>query len=290
MNGLDLKIIAEKINDSIPSTNKMLEAGDIDGIVALARTQARQGAAYIDVNIGLRSPELMGELVKQIQAEVSLPLCIDSPDLAIQKAGIGAYDPAKAGGEKPLINSISELRMELLELLEIQPIKVIVMCTEREVDGERKANTSAQEIFDTALRVSRMIKERKRSISNGDLFFDPGMTPVGTDMEGLVDASIEAVRMIGGCEELAGCHMTVGLSNFSVQLPPKTASGDLIKTPLESAYLTLTNSFGMDYVIGNPKKKYCRLEAGHPALVTVKEVMQLKGIERLVRIQQYYAS
>lgn len=290
MNGLDLKIIAEKINDSIPGTNKMLEAGDIDGIVALARTQAQEGAAYIDVNIGLRSPELMGELVRRIQAEVSLPLCVDSPDVAIQKAGIGAYDPARAGGEKPLINSISELRMELLELLEIQPIKMIVMCTERAVGGERKANTSAQEIFDTALRVSRMIKERKCSISNDDLFFDPGMTPVGTDMEGLVDASIEAVKMIGGCEELAGCHMSVGLSNFSVQLPPKTTSGDLIKTPLESAYLTLTNSFGMDYVIGNPQKKYCRLEADHPALVTVKEVMQLKGIERLMRIQQYYTS
>lgn len=290
MNEFNLKIIAEKINDSIPSTYKLLEAEDMGGIVALARTQAEQGAAYIDVNIGLRRPELMAELVKRIQAEISLPLCIDSPDLAIQKAGIGAYDPSRAGGAKPLINSISQLRMELLELLEIQPIKMIVMCTEREVDGERKPNTSAREIFDTAQTVSRMIRERNSSISNDDLFFDPGMTPIAADMEGLVDASIEAVKLIGGCEELAGCHMTVGLSNFSVQLPSKTASGAPIKTPLESAYLTLTHPFGMDYVIGNPKKNYCRLEEDHPALVTVKDVLQLEGIQRLIRIQEYYKS
>ena len=54
MNDFDLKIIAEKINDSVPSTHKLFEAGDFEGLVNLAKTQAEEGAEYIDVNIGLR--------------------------------------------------------------------------------------------------------------------------------------------------------------------------------------------------------------------------------------------
>ncbi|MCK5196961.1 MAG: dihydropteroate synthase, partial [Spirochaetales bacterium] len=130
MADLKLKIIAEKINDSVPGTHKLFEADDFEGLVDLAKTQADQGAAYIDVNIGPRNPALMTKLVKAIQNVVSVPLCIDSPDFEIQKAGLSAYDPEKAGGAMPLVNSISELRMEFVELAEIQPVKFIVLCTE----------------------------------------------------------------------------------------------------------------------------------------------------------------
>ncbi len=47
-----LTIIGESINDSVPSTKKLFEAGDVAGILELARTQDQGGAAYIDVNIG----------------------------------------------------------------------------------------------------------------------------------------------------------------------------------------------------------------------------------------------
>ena len=83
--------------------------------------------------------------------------------------------------------------------------------------------------------------------------------------------------------------MSVGLSNFSVQLPSRTASGDLVKTPLESAFLTLTNPIGMDHVIGSTKKKYRSLEDNHPALVTVKDILKLEGFDRLMRMQEFYS-
>jgi len=54
-----LTIIAESINDSVPSTKKLLDAGDIEGILDLARFQDERGAGYIDVNVGTRSAELM---------------------------------------------------------------------------------------------------------------------------------------------------------------------------------------------------------------------------------------
>ena len=289
MSELNLNIIAEKINDSVPSTHKLFEAKDYEGIVNLAKMQAEEGAAYIDVNIGLQSPELMAQLVEMIQKEVSVPLSIDSPDVNILKAGLKAYDREKAGGKMALINSISELRMEILELPAIQEVKFILLCTERETDGDMKANDTAEEIFETALSLSREVKAKCSYITNDDLFFDPGIAPVGADMSGMTNATIDAVQMIHDCEELKGCHMSVGLSNFSVQLPSRTADGNLVKTPLESAFLTLTNPIGMDHVIGSTKKKFKVLEEEHPALQTVKDILKLDGFDRLMRVQEFYS-
>ncbi len=60
-----LTIIGETINDSVPSTKKLFDAGDIDGILELARSQDEKGAAYIDVNVGPRPPEFMAEMVRE---------------------------------------------------------------------------------------------------------------------------------------------------------------------------------------------------------------------------------
>ncbi len=288
MGDFDLKIIAEKINDSVPSTHKLFEAGDFDGLVNLAKVQAEEGAEYIDVNIGRRSPDLMARLIKSIQEVVSVPLCIDSPDFSIQEAGLQAYDPDKAGGRMPLVNSISELRLEFVELSKIQPVKFIVLCTESSLDGELKPNETGEEIFNAALRVRAEIMKKCDYVTNDDLFFDPGMGPIGADMNGLTNATIDAVKLIHESEELKGCHMSVGLSNFSVQLPPRTASGGLVRTPLESAFLTLTNPMGMDHVIGSTKKKYKRLDADHPAMKAVTDILKLKGFDRLTRLQEFY--
>ena len=62
-----LTIIAEAINDSVPSAKRLFDAGDIDGLLDLARFQDARGAAYIDVNVGLRPAEMMVELVTRIQ-------------------------------------------------------------------------------------------------------------------------------------------------------------------------------------------------------------------------------
>jgi hypothetical protein len=115
------------------------------------------------------------------------------------------------------------------------------------------------------------------------------MGPLGADMNGITNATIDGVRLIHETEELKGCHMSVGLSNFSVQLPSRTAGGDLVKTPLESAFLTITNPLGMDHVIGSTKKKYKFLDDDHPALKTVRDVLELEGFDRLTRIQEFYS-
>ena len=55
-----LKIIGESINDSVPSTKRLFDAGDIEGLRELARFQDEHGAAFIDVNVGRRSRGVHG--------------------------------------------------------------------------------------------------------------------------------------------------------------------------------------------------------------------------------------
>src|SRR3989339_450052 len=125
-----LTIIGESINDSVPATHTLFEENDINGIIELAKSQAEKGAAYIDVNVGLRSPGFMAEVVKKIQQHISLPLSIDTPDPEIAAAGLEAYNAERAGNQKPILNSISEARLEMFDLYSKQPFIPVLLVTE----------------------------------------------------------------------------------------------------------------------------------------------------------------
>jgi len=83
--------------------------------------------------------------------------------------------------------------------------------------------------------------------------------------------------------------MSVGLSNFTVMLPPKRADGSPTKSPLESAFLTLAMPLGLDHVIGSVKRKYETLPADHPALQCLTDCLKLTGFDVIMRVQEYYA-
>ena len=286
INGLN--IIAEKINDSVLSTNKYFKENNYDALVRLAKEQADEGAAYIDINIGSRQPSLMAELVRRIQGVTDTPLAIDSPDPEIAAAGLEAYDAQKARNKKPLINSISMQRLEMFDLMKLKPAKVILMASERKIDNEFIQNKNSRDILASALEIFDIAGNY--GIDNDDIIFDPTIAPVGTDYQGLTKMTIEGIELIGKEKCLQGCHMSVGLSNFSVQLPSKTKSGALLKTPLENAFLTLCMPNGIDYCIGSTKKKYQVLGDDHPALLTLKDILNLEGYDILSRVQAFYSS
>jgi 5-methyltetrahydrofolate--homocysteine methyltransferase len=109
-------------------------------------------------------------------------------------------------------------------------------------------------------------------------------------MKGLTRMTVNAVESIGHTPLFKGCHMSVGLSNFTVMMPSKTKSGQLVKTPLENAFLTLTVPKGLDHVIGSSKKKYDFLPEDHPAMQTVSKLLGLTGMEALKTVRQFYNS
>lgn len=281
-----LTIIGESINDSVPSTHKLFEDGDIEGIKKLAKTQDDGGASYIDVNVGLHSPEFMADLVRDIQQLTAKPLSIDTPDLDIAAAGLQAYDPQRAGGKPPIVNSISATRLGMFDLTRIRPFMPILLTSEREQDGSAVPNRSGRDNYETARHLRSVAL--KYGIPIEHLIFDPGIAPIGSDIEGILKMVLESMELMHANSDFAGAHMSVGLSNFTVMLPAKKADGSPVKGPLESAFITMAKPRGLDFIIGSVKRNYQLLPADHPAMECLRDVLTCDGYDCVVRVMTYY--
>jgi cobalamin-dependent methionine synthase I len=285
-----LTIIAESINDSVPSTHELFEKNDIAGIIELAKSQAEAGAAYIDVNVGLRSPGFMAELVKQIQEHVTLPLSIDTPDPEIAAAGLEAYSPARAANRKPILNSISQARLEMFDIYKKQPFIPIMLVTEgADSGGEAKMNKTAEETYATAKIMTQIARERVPGVKNSELILDPGIMPIGSDSDGNFKRLIDSIRLIHQDADLKGVNMSVGLSNFTVMLPSKRADGSPVKSALESAFLTMAMPMGFNTIVGSVKRKYSLLPDDHPAMECLRDVLELEEFDVIMRVLRFYS-
>ena len=285
-----LTIIGESVNDSVPSTKKLFDENDIPGLLELARSQDEKGAAWIDINVGSRPPAFMADLVRRIQSVTAKPLSIDTPDPAIAEAGLRAYDPGRTGGKRPILNSISPLRLQMFDLWAARPFIPILMSSERFERGASSANANktAQETRDTARSLLEEARRRVPGFANDQAIIDPGIAPVASDSESQLRRVLETLALIHGDPFFAGVHMSVGLSNFTVMLPSKTKDGSPVKGPLESAFLTLAMPLGLDTIIGSTVRKYEILPAGHPALACLEDILKLEGYETLIRLKEFY--
>ena len=285
-----LTIIGESINDSVPSTHELFEKNDIPGIIELAKSQADSGAVYIDVNVGLHPPGFMADIVKKIQEHISLPLSIDTPDPEIAAAGLEAYNPERARHRKPILNSISQARLQMFDIYMKQPFIPILLVTEgAEQSGGIKMNKTAEETYATAKDMMKIARERIPGVRNSELIFDPGIMPIGSDSDGNFKRLINSIRLIHEDADFRSVNMSVGLSNFTVMLPPKRADGSPVKGALESAFLTMAMPMGFNTIIGSVKRKYSMLTEDHPAMVCLKDVLQLEGFDIIMRVMSFYS-
>jgi 5-methyltetrahydrofolate corrinoid/iron sulfur protein methyltransferase len=285
-----LTIIGESINDSIPSTHRLFEENDLDGIVELARFQAEKGAIYIDVNVGLQTPGFMAEVVRKIQQHIAAPLSIDTPDPEIAEAGLEAYDADCANGSKPILNSISEARLEMFAFYKKQPFIPILLITEGKNEfGEVTMNRSAEENYRTAQSIVNIARERISGVTNDQLILDPGIMPIGSDMDGNFKRLMNVMKMIHRDRDFAGINMSVGLSNFTVMLPSRKGDGSPVKSPLESAFLTRAIPLGMNIIVGSVKRKYRLLPADHPAMQCLDDVLTKDGLDTVLRVMEFFS-
>ena len=283
-----LTIIGESINDSVPSTHALFEQNDMEGIVELARSQAAAGAAYIDVNVGPRTPGFMADAVRKIQQHITTPLSIDTPDAAMAAAALEAYDAGAAGGRAPVLNSISAARTEMFALYAKRPFLPILLLTEgRIASGEMVLNKTSQQIHATARAMVECAREHIPAFANDRVFLDPGIMPIGSDTGGDFRRLMDAMGLIHADPELAGVNMSVGLSNFTTMLPAKRGDGSPSKSPLESAFLTMAMPLGLNTVIGSTKRRYAMLAGDDPAMVCLRDVLTLEGVEAVMRVMLY---
>jgi len=283
-----LTLIGESLNDSVPGTHKLYEAGDLEGLKALARSQDEGGADYIDVNVGARPAAFLAEMLRHVQGVTEKPLSIDTPDPAMAEDALRAYDLRRAGGRRPILNSISPLRMEMFKLCRVQPFQPILLASERVENGVGQPNLTAEQVHQTA---RQLVQEAgQHGIPMDQCIIDAAISPIGADSEGRLQCLMGAMRLIHDDPSLRGVHMSVGLSNFTVMIPAKRADGSPTKGPLESAFLTLAMPLGLDHIIGSVKRKYERLPPDHPAMRCLNDCLKLEGFDVVMRVQEYYGS
>jgi len=258
----------------------LFEESNFEGIQKLAESQAKKNVKYLDVNVGMRNTDFFSAVIKSIQNVVDLPLSIDAPSYELQEVGLKNYSLEKANNNKPIVNSISELRLDFFDLYKITPFIPILILSERDNDGERSQNRNGIEIYETGRRLVK--KAREYNIPNEEIILDPGVVPIGVDFENKTRAVLHAMKLIKNDKYFENIHISVGLSNFSNMLPHRTL--------LENAFITLAQPFGLDFIIGNSKKRYKILSENELALVALKEAIELGGYESLARIQEFISS
>jgi len=290
MKKLQLNILGERINPGFKSTRALFDNEDLAGIQALAVKQVEAGAFALNVNVGPRAksdPQFMAEVIKAIQAVVSVPLSFDFPGADVQEVCLKAYNQQKAGGQMPIINSIAETRWDLLDLLKIRPFKVILMGTERLEDGVAKPNKNGEEIAATAKRATqRLVRDHGMKVS--DIFVDISVSALIADTTGMTRATLDGIRLIGSDPELKGIHISGGLSNIGQQLPVNAADGSNLKEQLEFAFLTIAVPYGMNTVLGTPWRAYKPLDDDNFVLNTFKGFIGLTGSNALRQVRRFY--
>ena len=286
----DIKIIGERINPGFKSSKALFDNSDLPGIQALAVRQAEAGASYLNVNIGPRAladPVFLTEAIRAIQAVVPLPLSFDVPSVQTHELCLQTYDPARANGALPIVNSITEHRWDAMRLYRQRPFKVIVMASERVEDGIAKNNKTAADIAGTARRAALRLRQ-DHGMALDDIIIDLSVSAIVADTEGLNRSTLEAVKLIGSDPDLKGLHMMGGLSNIGQQLPPKAADGSDLKHGLENAFLTLAVPYGFDMVLGTPWRGYVPLPDDNFVLTAYKNFLEQNGSNALRAVRKLY--
>ncbi len=232
--GLTMIVVGEKINTSRKNIGEAVERRDSGYIVQVAQQQAKAGAHYIDVNAGTfpdKETEHLCWLVKTVQSELDLPLCLDSPNPAALMEAL----PLHSG--VPMINSISleeERFRALLPVITSQPCHVVALCM-----GAAAMPTSVEERVEVGSELVTRLTEQGIPVER--IYVDPLIQPVAVDT-GMGLAALGAIREI--MTRFPGVNTICGLSNISFGLPERKL--------INRNFLALCMSFGLSAAILDP--------------------------------------
>ena len=286
-----VSIIGDRINPGFKNTRALIEAEDVAGLQALAVRQVQAGAWCLDVTVGPRGYKdfhFLTEVIRALQAAVDVPLCFDYPSAEVQEVCLKAYDPAKAKGRKPVVNSLAETRQEMLDLVKICPFQVVLMASERLEDGSAKSNKLTSEVLGVARRMTAKLTQ-EYGFSRGDILVDVTIHSLISDLEGLTKMALEAIRSIGEDPELKGVHIMGGMTNIGNMLPPLKFDGLPLRQLVENAFLTLAVPLGFDTIMGTPWNDFRMLPDDNAVLQTLKDFTELKGLDAMRRLRQLWA-
>ncbi len=238
-------IVGERVNASgSKKMRDLLEKEDWDGLVSLAKSQEREGAHILDVNVdfvGRDGEKDMHELVSRLVTNVKIPLMLDSTEWQKMEAGL-----QHAGG-KCLLNSTNyedgeERFLKVLELAKGYGAAVVVGT----IDEDGMART-AEGKLKIAHRAYRQAVEF--GIEAHDIFFDPLALPISTGIEEDRRNALETIESIKQIKaEMPEANIILGVSNVSFGLNPAA------RVVLNSIFLHECVEAGMNSAIVNASK------------------------------------
>ncbi len=238
-------IVGERLNASgSKKVRELLNAEDWDGLMGVAKSQVKEGAHVLDVNVdyvGRDGERDMHELVSRLVTNVTLPLMLDSTEWQKMEAGL------KVAGGKCILNSTNyedgdERFFKVLELAKAYGAGVVIGT----IDEEGMARTALHKL-QIAQRAYRDALEY--GLPPHELFYDTLALPISTGIEEDREngkATIESIRMIR--EHLPGVHFMLGVSNISFGLSPAA------RITLNSMFLHEATQVGMDGAIVSAAK------------------------------------
>jgi 5-methyltetrahydrofolate--homocysteine methyltransferase len=238
-------IVGERVNASgSKKMRDLLEAEDWDGLINLAKSQEKEGAHILDVNVdfvGRDGVADMHELASRLVTNVKIPLMFDSTEWEKMEAGL-----QHAGG-KSILNSTNyedgEPRfLKVLGLAKEYGAAVVIGL----IDEEGMARTAEDK-----LRIARRAYKQATEfgIPAHDIFFDPLALPISTGIEEdrkNADETIKSIRQIR--EEMPEANIILGVSNISFGLSPAA------RVVLNSVFLHDCVEAGMNSAIVNASK------------------------------------
>ncbi|NMB41399.1 MAG: dihydropteroate synthase [Firmicutes bacterium] len=226
-------VIGELINAARQSVKKAVINQDALLLQELARKQDEAGAHYIDINVATgegREADSMDWAVKLVREVTQKPLCIDTTNEKVLKAGLKAHGPGA------MVNSVNaeEGRLEpFLKLAAEHECLVIVLPV---------SDAGIPKDTDTRLKIGGEILKvaQKESFPPENLYFDPLALPLAVDNES-GKVTLQTLRLF---KKELGVKTTIGLSNISHGLPQRKL--------LNRTFLALAMWEGLDSAIMDP--------------------------------------
>lgn len=256
-------VVGERIN---PTGKKKLQAelreGSLDLVIQMAEDQEKQGAAVLDVNMGMNGineDEMMQKVIYEVTSTVNLPLCIDSSHVDIIEHALRIY-PGRA-----LINSISLEKEKFEKLLPIAKkygaMFILLPLSDKGLpkDMEEKKEI-IHTIYDEAIRLG---------FTKEDIVVDGLVATVGANK----NAALETLETIEYCKKKMELATICGLSNISFGLPERSF--------VNTAFLTMAIAKGLTMAIANPSQDLLMNAAFASDLLLNKENADVRYIENV---------
>jgi 5-methyltetrahydrofolate--homocysteine methyltransferase len=226
---------------------KLIEAGDYNAALDVARQQVVAGAQVIDVNMDegmLDSEAAMTRFLNLVAAEPDIarvPVMIDSSKWSVIEAGL------KCVQGKPIVNSISLKEGEAAFLEQARKVRaygaaVVVMA----FDEKGQADSIARKV--AICERSYALLTREAGFPPEDIIFDPNIFAVATGIEEHSNYGvdfIEATRTIK--QRLPHAMVSGGVSNVSFSF----RGNDPVREAMHSVFLYHAIQAGMDMGIVN---------------------------------------